>query len=341
VPVRTDRAFADGPLPWSRAWALAATGRHGFWTDGPGSSGPAAHFRTSTHVGAAFAGALLVLLHQIDARLGHPPRLDVVDLGGGSGELLTSLLALADGDAGLAGRLRAVAVDVRTRPAGLDPRISWVRGLVPDAAPRSVTGLLLAHELLDEVPLDVVEVDADGRQRLVLVGADGHESWGGAPSDVRDLEWLERWWPAASPGERAEVGRPRDTLWARCVARLGSGTALAVDYGHTTGDRTSGRYADGTLTAYRDGRPTRPVPDGRVNLTAHVAVDSVAAAVGGSVTCQRDALRALGLCGALPASGLAAHDPAAYTDALVEACDAAELLDPSGLGAFAWVRVDR
>ena len=43
----------------------------------------------------------------------------------------------------------------------------------------------------------------------------------------------------------------------------------------------------------------------------------------------------------LPASSLAAHDPSAYADALQAASDSAELLDPSGLGAFVWVRVDR
>ena len=56
---------------------------------------------------------------------------------------------------------------------------------------------------------------------------------------------------------------------------------------------------------------------------------------------QRESLRSLGFSATLPTSSLAAHDPSAYADALQATSDAAELLDPSGLGAFVWVRVDR
>ena len=339
MPVRTDRAFADGPLPWSLAWHAAAHGGTGFWTTGPGTDGPAAHFRTAAHAGTALGRALSVLVRDVDTRLGHPDRLDVVDLGAGHGELLTALLRHVDDD--LRPRLRPVAIDVRPRPAGLDERIAWITGSVPEAVPNDVHGLLLAHELLDEIPLDVVEVDDDGRVRLVLVDADGSETLGPLLEDVDDLAWLAAWWPVDEPGTRAEIGRTRDDVWAACVARLARGTAVAVDYGHTRDERDAGRYDHGTLTAYRDGRQVAPVPDGTANLTAHVAADSVARASGGALRTQRESLHALGFSAALPESSLAAHDPSAYADALQAASDAAELLDPSGLGAFAWVRVDR
>ncbi len=188
--------------------------------------------------------------------------------------------------------------------------------------------------------------------RLVLVDADGTETlgpalddpdgWAALGCDARaSAAWLRRWWPVADPGSRAEIGLERDAGWTACVDRLEAGTALAVDYGHTREQRLSGRYAAGTLTAYRSGRRSVPRPDGTVNLTAHVAVDSVAEAVGATATSQHDALRALGTSATLPVPSLAAHDPSAYADALVAASDAAELLDRSGLGSFAWIRVDR
>src|SRR5947208_2791006 len=77
--------------------------------------------------------------------------------------------------------------------------------------------------------------------------------------------------PAA---RRAEVGAPRDTAWAGAVRALARGVALAVDYGHLREDRP----AFGTLTGFRNGRQVAPVPDGSCDLTAHVAIDSVAAA---------------------------------------------------------------
>ena len=75
--------------------------------------------------------------------------------------------------------------------------------------------------------------------------------------------------------DRAEIGRPRDDAWADAVgARAAAGCALAVDYGHLRADRPP----VGTLTGYRGGRQVPPVPDGRCDVTAHVAIDAVAAA---------------------------------------------------------------
>jgi SAM-dependent MidA family methyltransferase len=253
--------------------------------------------------------------------------------------------------------VRAVALDVHGGPPDLDPRVAWVVGAAPDAVPHDIRGLVVAHEWLDDIPLDLVERDHAGRFRLVLVTPDGRELLGPAIDDdiswaawgldaARSREWLADWWPDtvdARPGDRAEIGLARDDAWRDAVARLTAGTALAVDYGHERGRRPQGRPHP-SLAAYRDGgRTARPVWDGSCNLTAHVAVDSLAEALGVEVTVslQLDALRALGVSAALPDRALASSDPAAYAVALEAASDASELLDPAGLGRFHWVRVDR
>jgi SAM-dependent MidA family methyltransferase len=198
-----------------------------------------------------------------------------------------------------------------------------------------VTGLLVANEWLDDVPLDVVELTADG-PRLVLVDEAGTEAPGPAP-DPADAAWLARWWPLAEVGDRAEVGRTRDEAWAAAVGRLERGVAVAVDYGHEAGSRPSG----GTLTGYRAGAQVRPVPDGSCDLTAHVALDAVAVAgrtAGAGDTRlddQRSALMSLGVDPRRPP--LDPADPAAYLAALRRAGEAAELTDRAGLGRFGWL----
>lgn len=305
--------------------------------------GPGAHFRTSVHASPLFAGALLRLIEMIDAALDHPPRLDVVDVGAGRGELLTAVAAAARATgpgagqpaahcAPLAGRLRFTAVEVAGRPAELPADIGW-----SDRVPQKIVGLLLATEWLDDVPLDVAQVGADGRAHRVLVDpATGEESQG-RPVDAADAFWLARWWPldGAPPGTRAEIGWPRDVAWADAVAAVARGCALAVDYGHVRGERP----ALGTLTGYRDGRQVPPVPDGRCDVTAHVAMDAAAAAAATPYTLisQRAALRALGVDGARPPIGLAGSDPAGYVRALADASAAAELTDPAGLGGHWWL----
>ena len=84
---------------------------------------PAAHFRTSVHTSARYAAAVLTLLGHVDAALGQPARLDVVDIGAGQGELLSQLLAAATPS--LAERIVPHAAEVAPRPPGLDQRIRW------------------------------------------------------------------------------------------------------------------------------------------------------------------------------------------------------------------------
>jgi SAM-dependent MidA family methyltransferase len=290
-----------------------------------GDDAPAGHFRTSVHASPLFAGALLRLIERVDDALGRPRIFDLVDVGAGRGELLATLQALLPDQ--LAGRARLTGVEVAPRPAGLDPGIGWRRD-VPDG----VVGLLVATEWLDNVPLDVADLDDAGRMRKVLVDpATGAESLGGRLDPAEEF-WLRRWWP--EPG-RAEIGWPRDTAWADAVGQVRRGCALAVDYGHVRAERPR----LGTLTGFRHGRQVRPVPDGSCDVTAHVAMDAVAAAAGTPyrMVRQRTALRALGINGARPPLDLAHRDPAAYVRALAAAGAAAELTEPGGLGSHWWL----
>ncbi|MEU9002519.1 SAM-dependent methyltransferase [Streptomyces sp. NPDC048551] len=308
-----------GPVRWRAAMEAALYGPGGFYVR-PGGPGPAGHFRTSVHASPLYAGAVARLLRTVDEALGHPARLDLVDVGAGRGELLTGVLAALE--PGVAARVRPYAVERAARPAGLDPRIRWVA-----EPPAGSVGLLFANEWLDNVPLDVVE---DGR--YVLVAADGTETPGGPP-DPADRAWLERWWPGAAAGEgRAEVGRTRDEAWAAAVASLERGLAVAVDYAHTR----AARPPYGTLTGFRAGREVAAVPDGARDVTAHVALDACAGP-GAALLTQREALTALGVFGGRPPLALASTDPAAYVRALSAAGEAAELTARGGLGDFGWL----
>ncbi|MEU2439165.1 SAM-dependent methyltransferase [Streptomyces rubradiris] len=328
--------------PDARGWRAAA----GTALYGPGGfyrrpEGPAGHFRTSVHASPLFARAVARLLCRVDAALGRPAVLDFVDMGAGRGELARGVLAALPAE--VAARTRAYAVEIAERPAGLDERIVW-RGEIPD----EVTGLLFANEWLDNVPVDVVEVDAAGVPRLVLVARDGSERLG-EPVTGAAADWLARWWPLpAEEGLRAEVGLPRDEAWASAVARLARGLAVAVDYAHTVDTRPP----FGTLTGFREGRETAPVPDGSCDITAHVALDACAAASSEAaygtpgtarvrprprLLTQRAALRALDITGARPPLALASTDPAGYVRALASAGEAAELTAAGGLGDFGWL----
>ncbi len=306
---------------WKQAWDAALYGPEGFFR----RESPVAHFRTSVHASPLFAEALV--------RMTREAGLDtVVDIGAGRGELLTAMHRLDP-------RLELLGVEVTARPGDLDPAIAWTTAL-----PEAVDGLVVANEWLDNIPCHVVEVDGEGVPRVVHVDpATGEESLGqplthaSVPASLRT--WVEQWWPldGREPGARAEVGSTRDTAWADVVGRVDRGIAVAVDFGHTRDDRPP----FGSLRSYRDGHQVDVLPDGSRDVTAHVAVDAVAARVGAVVRRQREVLLDLGVRGDRPELELATEDPAAYLRGLASATEAAELTAENGLGGFSWLVATR
>lgn len=365
---QTSATAETGFLPWSLAMEQALYGPDGFYRAG---EGPAAHFRTSVHASPLFATAVVRLLREVDEALDKPDEITLVDVGAGRGELLDAVRAqlaqqsqlhdqqtrsAASGSAdplarpavaepadllqpadSLSRRLRLVAVEVAPKPDDLTSDIEWRNDL-----PAGATGLLIANEWLDNIPCDVAEATSDG-WRLVEVAADGTERLGPEP-DPDQRAWLSTWWPTPESSDdlldqafRAEIGLSRDAAWRRAVAALDRGIAIAVDYAHS---RTS-RPPSGTLTGYAHGRQTAPIPDGSCDITAHVALDSCAAAAPHSdwtvLTTQREVFHSLGMTGGRPDLSLASTDPRGYLRALSQASAAAELTDPLGLGGFGWL----
>jgi SAM-dependent MidA family methyltransferase len=296
-------------VTWREAWNEALYGPDGFFV----TARPAQHFRTAVTASEVFAEAIAGMAR--DENLST-----VVDVGAGGGELLTRLSLIDPG-------LTLVGVDLAPRPDTLPPKISWQRDVPPE-----FDGLLVAHEWLDNIPCDVVELDEDGDVRLVLVDpATGAERLG----DPIDSEWLGEWWPLSEPGERAEIGQPRDDAWADAVECV-TGLAVAIDYGHLADSRPP----FGSLASYRDGQEVDVRPDGTRDVTAHVAVDAVAERVGGCLERQRSALARLGAEGDRPPAELAHTDPSAYVSALSRSAETAELRARGGWGDFWWIVTD-
>lgn len=316
--------------PWVRAWQNALYAADGFYRH---PVGPAGHFATSCHgpAGSVFAEAVVTMARRHGCER-------ILDIGAGRGELLRHLSAAAEA-AGL--RLRLGGVDIVHRPAALAPHIEWTTApggpLLPDLGALEAT-LVVANEWLDVVPCPIGEVDAAGVLREVETDAGGRERLGAPAGESQtfgpaELAWSRRWWPAPRPGDRVEVGLPRDQALAELIARVGSGVIVAIDYGHTL----SGGRPAGTLTGYRGGYAVAPVPDGRCDLTAHVAMDSLPH---DRLLDQRTALRELGVSAPPASHELAQTDPAAYLAALQRRSAVGELTG-APLGDFVWAVTTR
>ncbi len=326
--------MTSASVPWSIAWHDAHLGPHGFYRHHV----PAQHFATEAQDGL-LVEALAVAIKQIAARLPATGPIDIIDIGAGSGELLTSLLAALGGDS----RCHFTAIDVRPRPVDLPERIDWIIGEAPEILtkirPEGITGIVIAHEWLDDLPVDVVARDDNGRIRQVLVDpVTGMESMGDvvlADSDAQ--RWLDEWWGPVI--DRAEIGSHRDAAWQAVCAALREGVALAIDYGHTRGERE--RFATGSIIGYRDGATCWPIPDGSMNLTAHVTWESLAAATDppGVVRSQAQVLAEFIVPAPLPDVGLADSDPHRFAEQMQRHTQRARILDRST--GFSWLTVSK
>lgn len=322
-------------LAWDDAWfsALYAKPSGLYRRDAPGK-----HFATAAQGIPNGTDVLAAALLRLARREGL---CRIVDLGAGRGELAT---ALARQDPAV----QVAAVDVVARPRGLPRAVAWhvAPGGADLGAPTGLAeplrdALVVAVEWLDVVPCPVLEIDDRGVPRVVLVATPGTERPGterpgterlGAEAGREDLEWCARWWPPRGlpTGARIEVGRTRDAAWAGLLGRMRGGLALAIDYGHTRATRPT--Y--GTLVGYRDGRVVAPVPDGTCDLTAHVAVDSLAQV---ARTSQRVALADLGVTAVPPDLALATTNTPEYAAKLAVSATIGRLKERGGLGDFHWI----
>lgn len=325
------------PVPWRQAWHQALYGPSGFYR---APEGPAGHFATSVsgvpHADAVMAQAITTLARRHGLST-------VVDVAAGRGAFTAAMAQSAP-------ELSFVGVDIVQRPADLPSRIGWLVSPGGDALPADLSGLkstlVVAHEWLDVVPATIAQRGTGQNQgpatetvwREVLVDPSTGEQHLGTQIDANDLHWLQTW--ADPQVQVAEVGLSRDRAFADLVSRVDDGLVLAVDYGTRSGHQPSA----GTLTGYRLGRAIAPVPDGSMDVTAHVCIDSLLASggLGGrdvTARVQHEMLSDLLGPPMMPRHDLARTQPSAYLEALAQYAADRVLREPDGFGGFWWVLV--
>ena len=315
------------PVPWPQAWQEALYGPDGFYR---GADGPVRHFSTSAtgipHADAVMARAVVALARR-------QRRSTVVDLGAGRGSLIGQVARAAPD-------LRCVGVDVVPAPATLPDGVDWWVGAGGEHLPPQVdtcTGaLVVAHEWLDVVPTTVARRDAAGVWRAGEVDVrTGQESFDTAVSEEERV-WLETWTDADTIV--AEVGLTREHALAELYGHLHESSVLVVDYGHVA----SQRPVEGSLVGYRQGEVQRPLPDGSMDLTAHVAMDALCASMGQDVLVRARQSEILGdLIGPAHVDQRWARSrPAAYLQQVAEHAAAHALSQRGGLGDFWWVLIE-
>ena len=350
---------AGGWVPFSTYmdWALHDPS-HGAYGAGRLQVGPSGDFATSPSLGPDFAELLLPqLLQWFQQQPGNGP-LALIETGPGEGALALQLseaiareapelrerleLVLVEPNPGMAERQRALLADAPLR-------CRWQSFAQLQESP--LTGVMLAHEVLDALAVERVLWDGqDWRlQGVSLVGDAALELAAGPPlSEALRLE-LDALIPGPSRPEgwctELHVGL---TPWlAQAAAALSQGQLLVIDYAHEAWRYYAPQRSNGTLMAYRGQRASDDplLEPGHWDLTAHLCLESLeraAAASGWSLLGQRrqgEALLALGLAQRLHA--LQQGSPAELADLLSRREALLRYVDPSALGDFRWIALQR
>ena len=347
------RIGEHGPIPVSDYVDACLYDPDGGFYMRPGggrAGGRSGDFLTGPEVGPLFGAVLARALDAWWAELGRPEPFTVVDWGAGPGTLARSVLAAEPGCM-TEGALRLVLVDVSPAQRAVHPDHPIVTSAarVSDALPHGVpAGVVVANELLDNLPFDVVRRTAEGWEELCVDVGDpsssGRFSLASRPASPELVAGL----PEVATGARIPVQRAA-RRWVDEAHRLFErGRIVAFDYGAATPDlaHRSSPSDDpaaglGWLRTHRDhdGGSWWLADPGSCDITADVALDQVQADHRAEVCTQAEFLRDHGI-DELVAEGQAAWAERAGIgdlDALrarSRTSEAEALLDPTGMGAF-------
>lgn len=341
--------LATGPMPFARFMELALYDPEvGYYTSG--ASGPGRHgdFLTAPEGHPIFGWTIARHLESIWAALDRPGRFVVREHGAGSGALAAGILdGLRRSGSPLLDAISYQAVDVA--PARLDALAQRLAqdGLERLLEPYDVTparGAVLANELLDALPVHLVEGGPDGELLEQFVThapeAGTFRTVLGAPSTPALAARLAAEGVQLEPGQSAEICLAIDGWIATAAAPLEQGELLLIDYGYPAAELYA-RSRGSTLRAYHRHRVHADplVAIGRQDLTAHVDLTAVerAAIVAGleplGRTTQAQFLADLGT-GQLLVE--LQTDPSTTLQSYMEARSALmRMLDPRATGGFA------
>jgi SAM-dependent MidA family methyltransferase len=316
-------------VPFSEFMAGALYGPDGFYTSG-GRAGRRGDFITSPEVGPLFGAVVARFLDAEWERLGRPDPFTVVDAGAGPGTLARGVLAAGGACSNAA---RYVAVEVASHQRAQHPDGVTSTDRMPS---EPFVGVIVANELLDNLPFRLAVHDGAWREAFVVELPDGRlVEQLSAPFDPVPAVLP----PQAPLGARAPLHDAAATWVDRARALVDRGTVVVIDYCSATTTELAARpWREWLRTYRRHERGGHYLADpGQQDITVEIAVDQLPEP--DAVRSQAQWLQLHGI-DELVAEGKAYWEQHAARPDLTamrmrsRVSEAEALLDPTGLGSF-------
>ncbi len=233
----------SGPVAFSRFMEVALYHpEYGYYRGSRDPFGRGGDYYTAAQIEPVFGLLVARIVEALRREAGSPPVWRVVDLGGGRGEMGEFL-----------------------------GRFGYVKVEAGEPFPDAVSGVVLANEFFDALPVDVAVRRGAGFRQRKVGWRNGRFVWVECDDlNAESLAYLERFAPATPQGAVVEIALEAQRWIERIARRLEAGYVLIFDYGYDVAERI--RFPEGTLMSYRRHQAIEDVltDPGEQDITAHV-----------------------------------------------------------------------
>ena len=254
----------------------------GYYTSAGRKVGAEGDFYTSSNVHRVFGRLIGKEIASMWHALGKPTDFQVVEAGAGNGRLSADIMdAIAELEPALYQTVTCRLIEAEPSLAATQRkvleahagRLAWSSPDELASGTLAITGCVLSNELVDALPVHLVEMTAAGLQEVMVTAAEGEFREQLAPLSTGEINsYLARLGVTLVTGQRAEIRLVADS-WLLGVAKsLARGFVITIDYGYLAAELYGRMRVNGTLLCYYQ-HTTEENPYirvGRQDITSHV-----------------------------------------------------------------------
>ena len=254
----------------------------GYYTSAGRKVGAEGDFYTSSNVHRVFGRLIGKEIAMMWHAMGEPADFQIVEAGAGNGRLAADIMdAIAELEPALYATVTcrlieaepSLAASQRAMLAAHVDRLAWSSPAELAAGTLAITGCVLSNELIDALPVHLVEMTAAGLQEVTVTAAGEEFREQLAPPATPAISaYLERHGVTLAVGQKAEIRLAADH-WLRGVAKsLARGFVITIDYGYLADELYGRMRMNGTLLCYFNHQVEENpyIRVGRQDITAHV-----------------------------------------------------------------------